>query len=237
MTYLESIDYRTSRRTYLKTAIDQEVEQKLITLINQLNVHAGLSMEYIKNAKKIFGSLSKSYGLFKNVNTIIALKGKKNDPNLCEKCGYYGEQLVLEATKHGLGTCWVSLTYNKALVNVKEDEKLICVVTLGNVNRDKSIKEKLIAGRIHKGTKAISQFYNSNVEVPEWFISGITAVSKAPSARNTQKVQFEYKNNSARAFVPNDCYTDLIDLGIAKRHFVLASRGTFTIGNNGILQK
>ena len=237
MTYLESIDYRTSRRSFLTTPIDQETEERMIRLISQLNVHAGLSMEYIKDGRELFSSLSKTYGLFKNVNTVIALKGPSEDPNLSEKCGYYGEQLVLEATKHCLGSCWVAGTYDKAKVDVVRGEKLICVVPIGNVMHDKSFMERLISSRTHKKVKEIKDFYNSEAEVPDWFMRGIVAVSKAPSAKNSQRVRFEYKDSSARAYVPEELETDLIDLGIAKRHFVLASGGSFSIGNNGILTK
>ena len=44
------------------------------------------------------------YGGFKNVSNYIALIGPK-DRELDEKCGYFGEKLVLYAQSLGLNSC------------------------------------------------------------------------------------------------------------------------------------
>lgn len=48
------------------------------------------------------------------------LAGEKG-AGLDEKCGYYGEKIVLFAQALGLNTCWVALTYSKGkAANVKK---------------------------------------------------------------------------------------------------------------------
>ena len=62
----------------------------------------------------------------------IALIGPKGN-DLAEKCGYYGEMLVLKAQQLGLNTCWVALTFKKipeAFV-VEKGEKLVMVIAMG----------------------------------------------------------------------------------------------------------
>ena len=58
--------------------------------------------------------------------------GKKG-PDLDEKCGYYGERLVLKAQQLGLNTCWVAMTYSKVKTafTVNSGEKLFIVISLG----------------------------------------------------------------------------------------------------------
>ncbi len=64
------------------------------------------------NEPKAFDSKMAHYGNFSGVNNYLALIGKK-DKDLEEKCGYYGEKIVLYAQTLGLNTCWVALTYKK----------------------------------------------------------------------------------------------------------------------------
>jgi len=239
MNDLEAIEQRKSRRTYLGAPIISENAKILRGLIDELNAKYELSMALIENGKKAFDSIGKSYGMFKGVRSLIALQGLKNDENLKEKLGYCGEMIALKATKLGLGTCWVGGTFDRKsdVFKVSENEALICVITIGNVPAENTIKEKLVYKMTHRKTKPAEDFFASDTRVPDWFIQGIEAVQKAPSAMNSQKVKFEYKNGTASAFVPDNYGADLIDLGIAKLHFELAAGGQFSLGNYGTFSK
>ena len=57
------------------------------------------------------------YGKFSGVKNYIALIGKKS-PSLDERCGYYGERLVLLAQQLGLNTCWVAMTHGKSAAEI-----------------------------------------------------------------------------------------------------------------------
>ena len=48
-----------------------------------------------------------------------------------ERCGYYGELLVLEAQKLGLNTCWTALTHGKSKAAIGNGEKEVIVIALG----------------------------------------------------------------------------------------------------------
>ncbi len=237
MDYLEAINTRVSRRTYLDTPIEPKKLQQLENLIDQYNKAADLSMALVLDGSSAFNGLRKSYGMFKNVRTLIVLKGKKEDPNLKEKTGYYGEMLVLEATKMGLGTCWVGGTFDRdnAIFKAGKNEELTCVITIGNIETDQSFKEKMIRNLTHRKTKPIEAFYEADTAVPQWFLAGIQAVQKAPSAVNLQPVKVDYKKGVVTAFVKEE--RSLTDLGIAKAHFSLTAGGTFAFGNRGEFTK
>lgn len=234
MNDLEAITKRKSRRSYLGTAIENKKLNVIQNLIEKYNKDANLSIRIIKDGSEAFNGIKKSYGLFSGVKTLIALIGKKDDIHLKEKIGYYGELLVIAATKLNLGTCWVGGTFdNKSnIFTTMEDELLVSVITIGNVAKE-TLKEKLVHKVATRKTKTLNEFYTTDLPVPKWFINGLEAVQKAPSAQNRQPVKFEYKEGEIQAFVEDSYKFDLIDLGIAKAHFSIATGGRFELGNCG----
>lgn len=228
---LEAIENRTSRRTFKKEDLNENELQIIDTKIIELNKDSALSMKLLKDCGNAFSSLSKSYGLFSNVKYLILVKGSINDIYLKEKAGYYGEELVLLLTTLGLGTCWVGATFNKASIEIKDDEKMICVIALGKI-QEPTIKEKLIRSLISKKRKPIEERLSSDTnDLPQWLINGMMAVQLAPSANNSQKVLFKYEDSTLSASIIGNTEFDLVDLGIAKKHFEKASNGVFKIGN------
>jgi len=225
MNDLEAIELRKSRRSYLDTPIEQRKFNELSNLLDKYNAEADLSMSLIEDGNEAFNGLGKSWGFFKGVRTIIVLKGKKDDPNLKEKLGFYGEMIVLKATRLGLGSCWVggSFDRNANCIKILEDEELVCVITVGNTEEELTFREKLIHGLTHRKTKDAEELYYAEGDLPQWFIEGIKAVEKAPSAMNAQPVKFLYKDGGVKAFVKETSKLGLVDLGIAKAHFLIAS--------------
>lgn len=228
----QAIPLRKSRRSYLVTAISDSDFEKLGSLVQKYNKESGLTMEVVKDAANAFAGLRKSYGMFKNVRTLLVMKGKEDDIDLLEKCGFYGEHIVLEVVLMGLGTCWVGGTFDRSnpVLNIQANEKLVCVVTIGNTTEESSLKEKLLRNMSHGKTKPLEHFYTSDTTPPAWFMEGIQAVQVAPSAVNRQNYLFTYKNNTAEASTDHSRPSDMIDLGIAKAHFVIAAGGTFEWG-------
>ncbi|HNY22033.1 MAG TPA: nitroreductase family protein [Treponemataceae bacterium] len=225
MTLQEAIDARVSRRTYDGTPLTQAESAALKALIDKANKDEGLSIKLIEDASAVFGKLSKSYGMFSGVRSVIMLAGKPATPDLYRKLGYRGEMIVLEATRLGLGTCWVSGTFNKddPALRLADGEIIAAVVAIGHVKEQRSIKERLIRGLAHGKEKPIDEIYTADREPPEWFLAGVRAAFKAPSAINLKPVRFRQEGDEAIAFTTRDDETGNIDLGIACAHFEIAS--------------
>lgn len=240
MTNLEAIEKRSSRRSYLTTPISLEHLQILQTEVEQYNLASGLSIQLIHDGSEAFQGFLKSYSMFSGVQSFFALVGSTEDIHLKEKAGYYGERLVLEATKLGLGTCWVGGSFDRkhCPCKINEKEALVCVITVGNVEDTKTRKEKVIFGLTHAKKKVpLEKLYSSNSKAPEWFLEGMNAVLKAPSAANRQPVRFSYQSDKVTAFVNGKLFYEFIDLGIAKAHFEIAAVGKFEFGNHGVFHK
>ena len=229
MTLLEAIDCRVSRRSYLDKPIEKSKIDVLQKLIDKLNHEFSVSFLFVEDGFELFKTIKKSYGMFCGVRSLLVVKGEKNDPFLYEKLGYCGELLVLEATTIGLGSCWIGGDYNqkKESLNATEDEHIVCLISLGYAAEKLSLKESLIRKVAHGKTKLLTHFYTSDTIPPQWFIDGIVAVSKAPSAINRQKYVFEFSNNHIKTRTTDNGKYDQLDLGIAKAHFELATKGFF----------
>ena len=213
MDLLEAIKSRHSVRSYTDKKIEGETLTQLRQTVDECNQKSGLSIQLCLNEPNAFTGMMARYGKFQNVKNYIALIGKK-DNSLEEKCGYYGETIVLKAQQLGLNTCWVAMTYSKgkSAAVVKPGEKLVIVIALG-YGETTGVQHKL---------KAIEELSRVNSAVPEWFRAGVEAAQLAPTAMNQQKFRFELDGNLVKASAGSGFYTK-VDLGIAKYHFEIGA--------------
>jgi len=240
LTLKQAIDVRISRRSYINKPLIREQVELIQNVIDSVNEKYNLSIQLITGNGEAFSKFSKSYGMFSGVQNYIALIGKSNDENLMEKIGLAGEEIVLNATCLGLGTCWVGGTYDKesCKCELNEYESISCLITVGETLDKQTLKEKTMRKLIHLSTKKIEELITSDVKLPEWIEECMVAVQKAPSAINKQPVKFEYKNGILTAFVDNPNNYQGMDLGIAKYHFnCVAYIGEFEIGNGAVFKQ
>ena len=214
---LEAMKQRHSVRKYLDKPLSNEHIACLQKEIDRCNQEGNLHFQLITNEPKAFGSFLVHYGMFHNVTNYIACIGKKSN-DLEEKCGYYGEQLVLYAQKLGLNTCWVYLTYKKVKNTfiILEDEQLVIVIAIGYGENQ---------GYPHKN-KPLTSLCNLNENSPTWFKQGMEAVLLAPTAINQQKFYFTQIDDTVEA-VAKKGPCSKIDLGIVKYHFELGANHNF----------
>ena len=156
----EAIKTRHSVRQYLNKAIDADTLGALQTEIAACNKEGKLHFQLVTDEPKAFDGFMAHYGKFSGVTSYIALIGRKGD-DLEEKCGYYGERLVLRAQQLGLNTCWVAMSYRKipGAFAVDEGEKLTVVIALGYGKTQ---------GTAHK-SKPAQKVSKSDGKEPEWF--------------------------------------------------------------------
>jgi len=240
MTLTEAIEHRRSRRKYIPVPLEPAAADKLRGLIAEYSQKGNVRMELVLNDGGAFGGLTKSYGMFSGVRHYIGLIADKNDATSAERLGYYGELLALHAEAMGLGSCWVGGSFDRKScpIALSENEKLACVITVGAVEERYGVMERLIRGITQRKSKSAEEMFTVSggiPAVPAWFISGMEAVRKAPSAVNRQPVMFEYKDGRVSALVSKPEETSMaLDFGIAKAHFELgAGGGQWQWGNGG----
>lgn len=208
----ELMKARHSVRQYLEKRIPEEIRRQLDACAAELNEKGGLHMQIIYDEPECFNSRMAHYGKFENCANYIALVGKKA-PDLDERCGYYGELLVLKAQELGLNTCWVALTHGKSRAEVNDGEIEVIIISLGYGKTQGSARK----------SKTAADVSNLSADSPEWFRNGVEAALIAPTAINQQKFSFRLDGNkvTAKAGVIGSCLK--IDLGIVKCHFELGA--------------
>lgn len=241
MTLSDAIYTRISVRSYLPDPITTDQCQELCKTIEQCNHHSGLHIQLVCQRPEPFASLSKSYGMLKGVRNYLVFAGPAGDPHLREKCGYFGEQIILTATAMGLGTCWVGGTYDKksCLEHLGGGDELVCVAAIGHTSAQRSGREKLIRRVTARKSRSVAELASGLSHAPSWFMAGMAAVQRAPSAMNRQPVRFVKKrDNTVEAHLTENTPFSPVDLGIAKLHFELGAHGgTWDWGDGGIFQK
>lgn len=213
MELLEAMKKRHSVRQYVDKPIEGDVLEELQKEIDACNKEGDLNIQLVLNEPKAFDSFMAHYGNFKGVTNYLALVGKKCK-DLDEKCGYYGERLVLRAQQLGLNTCWVALTYKKTpnAFRVEKYEKFTVVISIG-YGRNRGLVRK---------SKTAEQVSNISASSPEWFKNGVRAALMAPTAVNQQKFYLTLNGNKVKAKAGlGPC--SKMDLGIVKYHFEIGA--------------
>ena len=204
---------RHSVRRYINKPLEPETAAALEKFIEECNAESGLHIQLVKNEPKAFDGAMAHYGNFSGVTNYIAVIGKKG-AGFEEKCGYYGEKIVLYAQTLGLNTCWVALTFKKvpSAYKVSSGEKLEIVISVGYGETQ---------GKERK-TRTAEEISNITAASPDWFRKGVEAALLAPTATNQQKFTLTLEGDKVKAKAGFSYYTK-VDLGIVKYHFELGS--------------
>lgn len=214
MNFKEAACARHSVRAYDERPLAEGAKGALEEKISEINARSGLNIQLVTGEPEAFGkSLMAHYGKFQNVANYFAIIGKKSDKNLQEKCGYFGEELVLYAQTLGLNTCWVALTYKKVdgAYALGKGEKLALVIAVGYGKTQ---------GKQHV-SKNYADVCESPGDAPAWFKAGVYGALLAPTAVNQQKFKFVLRENGEVEAKAGRGFYSKIDLGIAKYHFEL----------------
>ena len=212
MDVLQAMKERHSVRSYTDRPVEGRIKDDLSSYINDCNRDGQLHIQLVLDEPHAFDGFMAHYGKFSGVRNYIVLAGKKS-PDLEERCGYYGEKIVLHAQTLGLNTCWVAMTYSKgkAKFQLNADEKLCLVIAIGYGKT---------SGTAHT-SKPREAVMRANTP-PDWFLQGIDAALLAPTAMNQQKFTFTLDGNKVTAKAGMGFYSK-IDLGMAKCHFELGA--------------
>ena len=214
----ELIRSRHSVRQYIDKKIPEDIKKELNEYVEGLNKEGNLHIQIIYDEPKCFSSRMAKYGKFEGCSNYIAMVGKKSK-DLDERCGYYGEALVLKAQELGLNTCWVALTHGKSQAIIDKDEEEAIIISLG-YGKHQGFARK---------SKTVKDVSNADDNSPEWFKRGVEAALLAPTAINQQKFYFEINGNVVKAKAGLVGPELEVDLGIVKYHFELgAGKDNFT---------
>lgn len=219
--YIKAIEMRHSRRSYKSRPLSQEVMGVVKEMVDAVNEAANLDFIFIEDATPAFK-------IFTGKFSMIVVCGPDSQ-KAREDCGYYGESIVLQCVYHGLGTCWVSGTYNEnkvyEMIDLPRDKRIYAVITIGHAKERYTVIEKTMYNATHKKSKPYQKMFDvCDKKLPDEYAYAMKLVEMGPSAVNRRPVHFKYENDVISAFVDEPYSDKSVDFGIAKLHFTLGCR-------------
>lgn len=190
-----------------------------------------------------------TYGVIRGASTYLVM-ALRDDQQARLAGGYAFERVVLEATRLGLGTCWIGGTFRGSRFEAafppggNPDMSIAIVSPLGYAAERQSFLHKLastIAGS--RGRKPFEQlFFESDVSHPLAFESPYAAALEsmrlAPSSVNSQPWRAVVCGDRVDFFATRHDRLNEIDMGIALCHFHLGldesqkKRGHFVVASS-----
>ena len=146
--------------------------------------------------------------------------------------GYLGEALVLEATRLGLGTCWVAASFHRKtaarLLDLADDEQVVAVTPLGYPTGSRPAASACCA-RWSRPRRALSVEKLApgilDGSWPQWAVAAVQATRLAPSGANRQPWRFRLDGDALVLGRAEKLYwTAPIDFGIARLHVELGAQ-------------
>jgi nitroreductase len=247
MNLLEAIERRVSVRSYDERPVDTALLERLIILsqtaghLTDARPHVEL-VSGVERTQRIISHVIGSYGLVLTPPHLLVGVMPTESETARLDLGYVLEQVVLEATKMELGTCWITGTYDAQsagdAVGLAQEEVAAAVIALGTPSERGW-------GRIHTGTirrlarghkrKPLKELVFARRWGEPWSPEGAdaTLVSMleyarlAPSAVNRQPWRFIVRHDGLALALDRP---EPIDAGIVMAHVALAAEA---LGHNG----
>ncbi len=239
MDLYELIFQRRSVRKYADKRLPDELLEKIagiIDIIEALDGDIKFSREIIKDGQRIQELMSGIIGNYAKVKAphYLVLSSEIKDGYL-ENLGYIFEQVILEMTELGLGTCWIGQQVEekrlKKIINIKAGQEQVVLIAFGYPqNSQKLLRDKTQAKRKKLEKIATGEL---NQEIKKL----IEAAGFAPSAINGQPWFFEVAADMIDLYIPKKNkflirYLNIIghleqmnqiDAGIALSHLKVAA--------------
>ena len=207
----EAMSQRHMVRKYLDKKIPDDIVKKINERIEINNKRYNLNMKLMLNNATGVSSIIKLI-LARGVNNFIILAGD-NSPDLEEKLGYSGADIMLYAQTIGLNTWWVGGTYNRGVSKYVDNKKVTGIIAIG-YGQTQGVPHK------SKTVEEVSKY--KNTIIPSWFIAGVDAALLAPTALNKQDFMIIGNGNKVSIECDNGIFTGS-NVGLIKYHFELGA--------------
>ena len=207
----QAMSERHMVRKYTDKPIPIEVAQEINERLNDINVKYHTDIQLIRGDSSAFNAAIKLV-LAKGVRNYFILAGKAA-PDLRERLGMAGADLMLFCQTLGLNTWWVGGTYSHARVAQKAPgDEVIGIIAVGY---------GATQGKPHK-SKSPQEVATYEGPEPEWFKNGVKAALHAPTALDKQAFKIKGVGDEVSITYESGTFSGE-DLGLVKYHFALGA--------------
>ncbi len=240
----EAIPHRRSRRSYDRTPAPAAALRALEALAEEARVPHARAVVLPEAPQSIFAGILGSYGGISGAHSALAFVGD-GSYEADAWVGYIGEALVLEATRLGLGTCWVGGLFNghvaARLAGTSAGERVYAISPLGTPIDRVTLKERVLMGGAHAKQRLQPDVFAPEHQAwPDWARSALPAVQVAPSAMNRQPWRFALDGDGSTLTLSYEGdvglrVTKRLDCGIAMLHAELGMAEAGVTGRWAVL--
>lgn len=245
MTIFETISRRISVRNFRPEPASLEKLEAIRSFGEHAEPLTTTEMRFMLCTNEAMGREIKGvigdYGKTIHAPHFIVLAARERDGYLTD-AGFRFEQMVLEATRNRLGTCWVGLMFKEASLraNLGLDEswRMIVITPIGYAPKSSVTNSLLRTLAGSKGRKPVSRLFfweriggplPQNITSNDSLVRVMDAVRWAPSWMNRQPWRFVLSDREIRVYKVGQRNREgkdyhLLDCGIAMCHLHLAMR-------------
>lgn len=233
--WFDAIALRRSRRRYAQRAVSGAAVGVLRELCGRFRLAPGARAVLVEGADGVFTGLGErlggAYGRVEGAQWTAAFVA----PEGAEvEAGYVGEAFVLEATRLGLGTCWVAGMFDRdtagRLTELGPGERVVAVTPVGHPLERKALVERMMSAAVRSAARrqvediAPGLTRGGRGAWPAWAVSAVEAARLAPSGANRQPWRFRLDDRGLALATADGAYwTAPIDCGIAMLHAELGA--------------
>lgn len=238
--WLDASAARVSRRSYSPGAVSPEDHERLTSFCEGFRPFEGVRTLTLREAPQgIFTGIVFSYGKVTSPSALVFL-GEERLPDIEARVGYTAEAVVLEATRLGLGTCWIGGGFHKREVaratGMARGERCYSISALGYLPAS-------VAGETTTAISEARALRRDPLEEiapgldadlwPEWALAGLREARIGPSATNRQPWRFRLTEEGVLLYFEapdTPIISKKLDCGIAMLHFELGARAAGSRG-------
>lgn len=243
--WYDAIAARRSRRRYSAHPIPEEALAGLTSFCEAFQVAPGTRAVLIEDHPGIYSGIGGAYGRVEGAPWTAAFVAPEESET---EAGYVGEAFVLEATRLGLGTCWVAGMFRPealaGLVTLAPGERVVAVTPVGYPQERKQLVEHMMSAAVRSAARRQIEEIAPGLRRglgpdapawPRWAITAVEAARLAPSGANRQPWRFRLEGGAlVLSSAENPGWTAPIDFGIAMLH---AELGAAREGIHGAWQR
>ncbi len=229
---------RRSRRRFSRRDVEPAAIDALQTFCQTFQLSPGVRVTLIEGGADVYtGILDRrvgAYGRVEGAPWTAAFVGPEGSE---VEVGYVGEAFILEATRLGLGTCWVAGMFDRKtvepLASLRTGEQVVAVTPVGHPVERKQIMERMMSAAVRSAARrqveeiapGLKRGFGPDHEAwPDWAVTAVEAARLAPSGANRQPWRFHLRDDSLVMSRAEEVYwTAPIDFGIAMLHVELGA--------------
>lgn len=245
MNSIEAMIARKSIRQYEQIELTNEQKEQILATAEQAFALTDSKMKlYVlgKNqAQEGMSGIIGDYGKLISAQCFLAMTATEC-PNYLLDSGFRFEQVILEATKLGLGTCWVGGFVKESalqtILDIPKEERIIALTPIGQPSKPSItsiLARKAMGSSKRLPLNAIFSWKEAGKPLPQLIMGNpnivrlLEAIRLAPSWANKQPAKYILSESGLEIYKTSEQLKDgkdyhLVDCGISMAHAHLAAQ-------------